>query len=212
MFQIQFNRFWILMLALATVVLADARSDRLLRQLQNKYESLDEVCADFTQTFHWKLTGETQQISGRICAKGGDRFRIETEEQLIITDGNTLWTLNKLNNQVIIDHAENATSENPFIKDFLEKYIREYNSRIDESASSGGDPVILLTSKTGDHFVPQMRLWVDEKQDLITKVEQTDLNENTTVFQVNNIDTDVSLSNSDFKFQAPESADVIDMR
>ncbi len=200
------------LLLLASFVWADSRSDKLLSQVQKTYQDLNEVCADFTQTFHWKMTDERQQISGRICAKGGDKFRIETSEQLIVTDGQTLWTLNKQSNQVIIDYAENAASENPFIKDFLDKYIREYNSQFDESASTGNQAVVLLTSKTGDHFVHRLRLWINEKSDFITKVEQVDLNDNTTVFEISNIDTDVSLSNKDFKFDAPPDADIIDMR
>ncbi len=202
----------VMLLFAASLVLADARSEKLLNQVQKNYEKLEKVCADFTQTFHWKMTGETQQISGKICALGGDKFRIETDEQVIVTDGKTLWTLNKQSNQVIVDYAENAASDNPFIKDFLDKYIREYNSQIDESASTDDKTVVLLTSKTGDHFVHRLRLWTGEKSNLITKIEQVDLNDNTTIFEINNINTEVSLSNSDFKFDVPADADVIDMR
>ena len=191
---------------------ADKNAEKLLLKVQAKYESLDNVCADFDQIFYWKLTDETQKVSGHVCAKGGDRFRIETPEQTIVTDGKVLWTLNKINNQVIVDHAENAANDNPFIRDFMNKYIAEYDAQIDPDQSDKSLTCVLLTSKTGEHFVPQLWLWINKKSNLISKIKQLDLNENTTIFELKNMNTTLSLANSDFKFQIPDGADVIDMR
>ena len=191
---------------------ADARTDKLLAEVEQVYAKLQNVCADFTQTFYWKLTEEKQQVSGSICAKGGDRFKIETDEQLIVTDGKTLWTRNKANNQVIIDQAENAASENPFIKDFIAKYLRDYTAAPDKENSTEEAACVLLTAKTDDQFVRQMRLWIDRKSKLITKIEQHDLNENITTIELQNINLAAQLVNRDFVYQPPADADIVDMR
>jgi chaperone LolA len=200
------------LIAFSTFALAaDSEADKILENVQETYEKLDDVCSDFTQTFYWKLTDDSQVVSGHICAKGGDKFKIETPEQLIITDGDVLWTMNKVNKQVIIDYAENASNNNPFIKNFMQKYITEYDAKMGES-DDRGQSYILLTSKTGEHFVPRIQLWIDNKSNLITKIVQDDLNENTTTFEMSNLNTDVSLAAKEFKFQPPSDAEVIDMR
>ncbi len=208
------NRLIIAMLLLAPVggALADAKTDRLLKDVQKVYEKLENVCADFTQTFFWKLTEETQKAKGRICAKGGDKFKIETDEQLIVTDGKTLWTFNKLNNQVVIDHAENSTSDNPFIKDFFKKYLTDYSPFPDEEHAAKDLACVLLKAKTDDQFIRQLRLWIDKKSKMILKIEQVDLNENTTTFELSNIDVNAPLVSKNFIFEPPADAEVIDMR
>jgi chaperone LolA len=191
---------------------ADAKTDQLLADVQKKYDTLKSVCADFTQTFHWKLTGETQVIKGKICVREGDQFKIDTPDQFIVTDGKTLWTLNKVNNQVVIDHPENSSGDNPFIKNFLTKYLTEYSAQPGTDEAEPGITCVRLTSKTGEHFVPQLKLWIDEKSKLIYKVEQADVNDNTTIFQIESIDTAAQLLPRDFVFTSPDGADVIDMR
>ena len=199
-------------LTLAAGLSADAKTDQLLADVQKKYDTLKSVCADFTQTFYWKLTGETQVIKGKICVREGDQFKIDTPDQFIVTNGTTLWTLNKVNNQVVIDRPENSSGDNPFIKNFLAKYLTEYSSQPETTAAEPGMTCVRLTSKTGEHFIPQLRLWIDEKSQLIYKVEQMDVNDNTTVFQIENIDTAAQLTPRDFTFTVPDGADVIDMR
>ncbi|MBN1481485.1 outer membrane lipoprotein carrier protein LolA [candidate division KSB1 bacterium] len=190
----------------------DRETQKVLDKVQKTYEKLNDVCADFSQSFYWKLTEETQVVTGHICAKGGDKFKIETPEQLIVTDGKVLWTLNKMNNQVIIDHAENVANDNPFIQNFMQKYISEYDARIVEDQSDNGETCILMTTKSGEHFVPRLWLWIDNKSNLINKIVQQDVNENTTTFEMSTFDMDVKLAANDFKYQIPEGADVIDMR
>ncbi|MDZ7369960.1 MAG: outer membrane lipoprotein carrier protein LolA [candidate division KSB1 bacterium] len=200
-----------LILAAGGCLFADVETDNFLRSVQKSYQSLKSVCAEFTQTFHWKLTGEVQTISGRVCSLDGNQFRIETPEQLIVTNGKVLWTYTKANNQVVIDRPENATSDNPFIKEFLDKYLTEYTAQPAPSDAEGVR-CVLMKAKSEDQYVTCMKLWIDEKSRLIRKIEQTDVNDNITLFEVKNIDTSVKLTPRDFSFSPPEGADVIDMR
>lgn len=202
----------VLFLLLANSVWADEKAEQWVKDVKKNYESLKNVSADFTQTFHWKLTGEVQQVQGKIYAREGNQFKIETADQLIVTDGKTLWTLNKANNQVVVDWAENAADENPFIHKFLEKFTQNYDAQMDVNSTEGALVSLLLTSKNEEQFVPFMRLSIDPKSKFIQKIEQTDINENVTTFEMQGIDTSISLSAQDFKFSAPENADIIDMR
>lgn len=199
-----------LLLTVTVCLRADEPTERLLAEVQQKYQSLQAICADFTQTFQWKLTGETQTVRGKICALDGNQFKIETSDQLIVTNGKVLWTLNKANNQVVIDRPENAADDNPFLKNFLDKYLVGYAAK-PATSDRPGLTCVIMTSKTGEHFVPQIKLWIDDAK-IIRRVEQTDLNDNVTVFQLDHINTPASLTAKDFIFTAPQGADIIDMR
>ena len=113
-------------MSLATLTMAKEVDD-VIKQVLKKYESLNKVSATYTQTFHWKLADETQVMHGRIDSQDGHKFRIDTEDQLIVTDGKVVWTVDKLNKQIMIDFASNNTQENPFLKSFFQKYTQEYN-------------------------------------------------------------------------------------
>jgi outer membrane lipoprotein carrier protein len=207
------NKFVVFaLLIFSSALFADGKTDKLLKEVEKTYAELENVCADFVQTFYWKLTDEKQYVNGTICAKGGDRFKIETDDQLVVTNGKTLWTKRKTSSQVIIDHAENAANENPFIKDFIGKYLKDYNASPDAEKSTKEITCILLSAKSDDQFVRQLRLWIDGKSKLIKKIEQLDLNENTTTFELENINLNASLVNKDFVFKPASDADIVDMR
>jgi len=188
-------------------------AEKVIGQVQKKYESLKGICAEFTQTFNWKLTDEIQVVEGKICVKDGVQFDIDTKDQRIISDGKTIWTVNKLNKQVIVDHASNKTEDNPFLKDFLNKFIKNYSAKIIKEERGASDQLHLsLTSKTKDEFVRQVELWVNQKTNLISKIKQIDINGNSTVYQVKNIDTKIVLSSKDFVLQVPQGYELIDLR
>ncbi len=185
----------------------------VIKQVQKKYESLQSLCAEFTQTFSWKLTDEVQVVKGRICVKDGVKFDIDTKDQRIISDGKTIWTINKVNKQVIVDHASNKTEDNPFLKDFLNKFVKNYSSRIIQNdMDKSGQIHLSLTSKSENEFIRGVELWINQETDLISKIKQIDINGNSTIYQVNNIDTKVKLSSNNFKFSLPQGYELIDLR
>ncbi len=199
------------LLVLVGTVHAKNNVDDILKKVQKKYTNIDAVCADFVQTFHWTLADETRTTEGEICAKDGEKFRINTSDQLIITDGKTLWTLDKMKNQVVIDHAENS-DDNPFLKSFFNKYVKKYSAAYDEQESTDDLHCIVLDSKSKDEFIQQVILWIDKKDNIIQKVVQKDINENATTFKVQDIKTDISLSNDNFTFKPAQDMKVIDLR
>ncbi|NIA29106.1 MAG: hypothetical protein GWP06_04230 [Actinobacteria bacterium] len=186
---------------------------KVINQVQKKYESLKGICAEFTQTFTWKLVDETQVVKGKICVKDGVQFDIDTKDQRIISDGKTIWTVNKVNKQVIVDNASNKTEDNPFLKDFLDKFVKNYSAKIIKKEGGKSRQIhITLTSKTQDEFIRRVELWVNSKTNLISKIEQIDVNGNSTLYQVKNINTKVVLSPKDFKLDLPQGYELIDLR
>ena len=92
----------------------------------------------------------------------------------------------------------------------MDKYLTGYAAK-PATSDRPGLTCVVMTSKTGEHFVPQIKLWIDDAK-IIRRVEQRDLNDNVTVFQLDNLDHTASLTPKDFIFTAPPGADIIDMR
>ena len=197
---------------LFTVQLYAQSADAVMNKVRQKYESLKNVCADFEQTFVWKLAEEQRVVRGSICAQDGVRFRIDTPDQFIVTDGKVVWTLNKGTRQVMVDNATAASGDHPFLKEFMDKYNNDYTATFVTEQPSPEVYAVLLTAKSENQFVPRVALLVDKKQLLLREILQTDINGNQTRYVMSNINTEAKLTASDFQFQKSGDFEIIDLR
>ncbi len=187
------------------------KAEKVLDDIQEQYEKQDNMCAEYTQTFIWKLAGETQTVEGKICIKNQNKFRIESPTQTIIMDGQTVWTINKVNKQIIIDRASEQSNDHPFLKNFIDSFNKDYHVALNEKG--GRDHFgLTLTAKTEDQFIREIELLADKKTKFLTGIERTDVNGNTTIYTVKNIDTGVRLDAAQFKLGVQEGYEIVDMR
>ncbi|MCD4664383.1 MAG: outer membrane lipoprotein-sorting protein, partial [Bacteroidales bacterium] len=150
---------------------------------------------------------------GVIWLEGKEKFKIQTEDQLIITNGKAIWTYSKANNQVIVDKVKNAEDIN-LPRDILLNFSDQYKAHYikEEKVDNQDCHVLGFTAKTDDKFINQMKIWIDSKKTLVIKIEQIDLNENVNTYLLSNIEFDLSLPAKFFSYKIPESVEVIDMR
>jgi chaperone LolA len=194
--------------------MATAQNARdVIKNVKKKYEELQSLKADFQQEYVWELAGETQRLKGTLYLKAGNNYRIETESQIIVTNGKTVWTYSAENQQVIIDHFK-ATEENPLPKDLLFKYSEEYTPHLvgDEKLDGSKAHVLNLVPKGKDAFVKSMKIWVNSSLWLTVKIEQKDINDNVNTYWVRNIHENLKLEDSFFTLKIPEGAEVVDLR
>ena len=71
----------------------------IVQELQERYEDLQNLSAEFVQSEHFHLTGSTNETRGKIYVKNGIRYRLETEDRTIVTDGQSVWTYSIFNNR-----------------------------------------------------------------------------------------------------------------
>jgi chaperone LolA len=184
-------------------------ADDILKNVQKKYNSYKSVCSEFKQTFYWELANETQIVNGNMCVKDGTQFRIETNDQDIISDGETIWTINKLNNQIIIKNASANAKNNPFlrlyIKRYQDNYLAEKNKALDDGFS------LTLKSRSEDEFYPLIYLHI-RKNYTLKKIKQIDINNNSTTYEILSITDNVQLSPEKFRVQNIEDYEAIDLR
>ncbi len=188
-------------------------AEEIIRDVRQKYDGIKSFSADFVQSFNWKLAGQSQEQKGKIILKDFDKFRIETEDQLIVSDGTTLWTYSRIHGQVIIDRIENA-EEVILPRDLFLKFSQKYIPTLagEEKIRNMDCQVVRMTAKSGDVYIKEMKIWVDKKSLLTTKIEQKDINDNLTTYVLENMVINQPLDPETFHYVVPKDVEVIDMR
>jgi len=187
---------------------------KIVQKIQDKYEKIDNLSAEFVQVDQYKLTGSMTETRGTIYVKDGVKYRLETEDRTIVTDGETVWTYSVFNNQVLVDRVKEG--DGSFLpRDLLFKYPRDYfASLLDEVEIDGDDYyVIKLDPKEGIHgYVKTMKIWVNTDTYIISKIEYTDFNDNISYFEIKKVDIDTELADTLFQFKIDENVEVVDLR
>ena len=200
----------ILLLA-ATAVPAE-NDNSLMKKVRKKYDKLQTLETKFTQTSFWALANEEQSEDGVLHLDQKNRYRIETDTQVIVSDGTTVWTYSKDRDQVIIDSVTKS-KEHQLPKDILLCYTKDSKAELLGEPRIGGTPCYQLQflPKDEDAFITSTKLWVNQKSLITLRIEQEDINENVTRFDLINTRWNPPLENSLFRFEIPATAEVIDL-
>ena len=187
---------------------------KIIKELQKKYEQIDNLSAEFTQIEQFKLTGSENETGGRIYIKNGIKLRLETEDQTVVTDGKTVWTYSVMNNQVLIDRVKEGEGS-LLPRDLLFKYPRDYYATLLDVVKIDNEKYynIKLDPKEGIHgYIKTMKMWIQTRSYLITKIEYTDFNDNVSVLEIRKADTNTNLPDNLFTFVPGRDMQVVDLR
>ncbi len=187
--------------------------DDIVKKVRKKYESIKTLQVEFVMTSYWALTEREEQLNGVLYLDGDRRYRIETDTQIIVTDGKTLWTYTKSSNQLIIDRLS-PSKENPLPRDLMLSYTKDHRAELKGEVTYGGTPCyeLIFLPKEEEAFIVQTRVMVDKKTWLAVLFEQEDINENKTRYELSDFSINIPLSPSLFTFTAPAQAEIIDLR
>jgi outer membrane lipoprotein carrier protein len=186
--------------------------DAVFERLQQKYEALSSLRAEFTQTMSSAFSDQEATSSGTLVLSG-DKYRVETSSQTLVTDGTTTYVYLPSEQQVLINKASNDESSfSP--SEFLLNYDKRFNvSDVAEATVDGQTHYRLtLTPKRDDSFFQEATLWMRTRDAVITRLEVLDVNETRMTFQLENIQLDPALPADAFTFTPPEGVEVIDLR
>ena len=195
------------------LVYANPTATEIINKVQAKYKKTNSVIAKYTQTVQFKLTKMEQSYDGTLFLKKEKKYRIETDQQIILTDGVTSWAYSPKTNQVIIDnYKEDKSSISP--EKFLTEYPDDYYSNLIGKAKVNNQDTyeMKLTPKESTSFIKSLKVWVDSDEWFIRKIEMIDMNDNTTIYVVKKIETNIEIGNDKFQFKPTSETQVIDLR
>jgi chaperone LolA len=189
----------------------DERVVGVLSALEERWDKLPGLSAQFTHTWEWVLAGETQVTTGTMRLAARNRFRIETPDLILVSDGTTIWQHTPSQNQVVIDNFNpmrpNATPEQLFLaftEDSRAEWLRE------EGRGSSQQAVIRLhRSETADPAT--VDAWVELERMLVVRLEYADGAGNRHRYELDDIQL-IEQAEEHFRFTIPEGAIVVDLR
>ncbi|MDT8322594.1 MAG: outer membrane lipoprotein carrier protein LolA [Bacteroidota bacterium] len=200
----------LLLLPLMIALAIDARE--IIENVQERYEDIDDAVITFSQSVRFKVSKAEQSVDGTLYFKKPGKYRIETDERTVVTDGKTSWSWNPRNRQLIVDnYREETHALSP--EQLLLTYPKDYYSTLVGEEQLGGRPVYVLklTPKEDNAFATAMKIWV-AKDWLIRQVEITDVNGAVTTYRITEIRVDQNIPDAKFAYSVPEKAEVIDLR
>ena len=154
-----------------------------------------------------------QNTRGTLFMKKENKYRVEFEDQTVVTNGQTVWSYSRSTNQVLIDHFK--LDERTFTPEkILTGAPDEFNATLLGKDHMGKYDVVglKLLPKKEDPFIRTLKLWIDQKEWLIRKVEIVDMNSKETVYAVTDVKVNTGVQDARFTYQVPEGVEVVDLR
>jgi outer membrane lipoprotein carrier protein len=182
-------------------------------RMQNRYEMIDDATAAFTKHVKLGFSDIEQTYSGNIMIKKPAKFRMEAENETIVTDGVTVWLYSPVNNQVIVDrYKENQNSISPenFLLNLPQNYYatllavgKEKNSRT---------ATVKLVPKDDRSFVKSVKIIVEQGSWNVQSIDILDVNDTETTYTIKQLKLNTNLSDRVFVYTPPPGIEVVDLR
>lgn len=182
---------------------AQILGEDLLRDLQTKFDSIEDVSVEFTQIHNGKSI-----LSGVLKYKTENKLRIDSKKLLIISDGNTSWNYNESENKVIISNYDENSSGLLSINELV--YVFPKGCDINSTEIDGKRVLVLIPNSYTVNF-DKVQIWLTD-DDLIDKVQINDASMGTTEIVFSNYHLNQNLSLSEFSFTPPKGSKIIDLR
>lgn len=180
--------------------------DAVARDLQRRYGRVTSLQADFVQT------SGGQRVSGTLAVRG-NAFRLDLAEQLLVTDGRTMWSYTADDRQVVVqDYDERQVGFS--VGQLFTDYLRVFRATGATKATISGVQydVLSLRPRASGSSVRDATLYVRSSDAVPTRVRVHDRNGGTLQFDVSNVRLNRALASSLFRFDAPRGTEVVDLR
>ncbi|RLD40310.1 MAG: hypothetical protein DRI88_13785 [Bacteroidetes bacterium] len=191
----------------------DKKAEKLLRSVVDKTASYDNLKADLSYTMVNKEMDINEKKSGVIYVKG-DSYRIEMEGQVIISDGETVWTYLADSEEVMVSEVDES-DENISPNKILTSYDKNYKAKFDSDNKYKNSELKLINLKPNDgKQFEKLSLLVNERSLEIESFSVYDKSGNVFTYYIINMESNLDLPENTFTFKTEDYPDVevIDMR
>lgn len=189
-------------------------------KMRQRLDGVRSLAARYTVTTYAAVLESRSETGGNLyLQRDRNRLRLEEADQIIVSDGETLWTYVPGNRQVIISPAGEEGSESgpgltgrpdDFLFDYSNRYLYELEGRepVDEMSCA----LLRLTAVEPADGLPELRIWVDEEHWLTRKVTYTDDMGSETILRFMDYRMNEKLAPGLFEMKAPEGVEWVDLR
>jgi chaperone LolA len=188
-------------------------AQEVLERVKKRYDAINDAELKFTQHTRYEVSKLEQRSTGTLFMKKKNKYRVEFEDRIVVTDGATVWSYNPVQKQVLIDKFKidpNVVTPEKLLTAAPQDYYASLAGT--EKIGTVQTRVLKLVPKDDNSAVRMMRLWVDEATWLIKKVELVDVGGKQTTYVVNDIKVNTGIPDSRFTYQIPDGVEAVDLR
>jgi outer membrane lipoprotein carrier protein len=191
---------------------SDKKADEILDRVSKKMQNYQTMRIEFTYIMENTEEKIKESKQGSIYVEG-EKYRLYIADQMVISDGVTVWTYFKDANEVQINEID-PDDENTPMK-MLTGYNKNYKSKLIREMPKGGKTVIIIDltpNKTQSFY--KIRLEIDKANDHIASSTIYDKNGSTFTYVVDKLHENPRIHPSRFTFNPADYPEVIvtDMR
>lgn len=189
--------------------------DELADKVQATYQGLSDLQGTFLQRATNKLSGMTQEASGRLFLKWPGRMRWEYEKpesRLFLIDGKTLWSYSPSERQAMSQDVSGVLTTSPIgILFGMSSLRRDFQVRpiVHAGTKDSSECLLELTPKGKDLSFKRVILGVDRGSFFIQRLTVFDLYGNTTEIELSKQKINSGLKDELFQFSPPPGTDVV---
>ncbi|MGB5105444.1 MAG: outer membrane lipoprotein carrier protein LolA [Candidatus Zixiibacteriota bacterium] len=153
---------------------------------------------------------DDDKSSGAMLLSYPEKFRVETPEQTLVSDGDSLWTYSVENKQVTIepmDRLEDVVTP----ADYLFRFKEHYELSYDSIATIAKQPYhqISLKSKDDSQYVRSMKVLIDTETSLVRRVIYRDMNDNNITLDFKDWKLGETIAPTQFRFKTPSGVEEV---
>lgn len=170
----------------AGILFGQHKDKTLLDSLTKHY--LSSVPFQVTIIIHQKTSGQekVQETNGTFILGSNDRFRVEFPDQSMIFDGKWLWSVDKTNNQIVVEEF-NPKSSVKFIYDMIKGDWSGFSITGTSAVKSAENLTeIRLIPKDKNAFFKSITLTINEKTGRLQKASCQDFQKNRLTIRIEN--------------------------
>lgn len=189
---------------------AETASD-IVEKLQQKYEGIMAVSADFTQEVFSKGFAKPQASGGKVYLKKPGKMKwiySEGAKDALVSNGAVVWFYQSDLNQVV--ERPVGASASGISTDFLSgvgNIKKDFTPRLENGNSAV--KIVELTPIAPQQGLKRLFLTIDAKTGIVVKTAVEDHYGNKTVVSLKNVKLNPSIKDSFFDYNAPKGASVL---
>lgn len=202
-----------LTVAVLGIAAVPKNGDNALKEIKKRYRDVKTLQAHFKESFRWQLTGEAVDREGELIVAEGNRFRVETPEQTMVSDGKALYRFSKTKNQVMIEAVEKSESllPNRVLLNFGDEFDAVGLAALPVEGKEGYS--LDLKPRSPDKaLLASATLWVTSEDRAVRRIRIVDLNGNSTTYSLSKLTFDSTAAPELFVFKLPAGAEIFDLR
>ena len=200
-------------------VQADMRGSEVVAKLQKKFADLETLSAHFVKQHYWRVMDQHQEVKGKLLVQRPNQFRMDSDVQIVVSDGKTVWHYAPANAQVLVSDytaMENDRNYEKLLFDLIfwggydENYVPVYvgEEKIHRKTCYAVD----LLAKKEDTYIHKIRMWIDKRLYLVRQVEYRNIHEDVTTFVLSDLKVNKKARPDQFTFHVPGGVELIDLR